>query len=403
MKLAVALVALSTVSAQNGTPAQSAYSYRAQVTPQNWDAGGDRTRWVYLHATEVFPAAMVRRGTVERTLPVHLRREIGDFVVDPEHNRALAAWLPSSALDGFIIVHKGEIVFEQYPHMQPDDLHLMFSVTKAFVGTELGILEHRGRIDLSKPVEAYLPEFAGSAWAGTSVRDAADMASGMEGAEDSAAAYMDPKHRQYQMEASLGWRLPTPEMPTVVDAADTYGLLREFRRVQKPGERYVYVSANTLMLTAIMERVTGRRLADLIETDIWGKIGAEHDAQLLLNRKGVPIAHGGMVSTLRDLARFGIAFTQSGKGVLPQDYIDRLLHEGRPALIGPRHSPAIDHTSYQWDAISGDGEIVKGGFGDQLLYVNTRKDVVVAYFGTNARVDSMPTRLPLRKLIAQYF
>lgn len=193
------------------------------------------------------------------------------------------------------------------------------------------------------------------------------------------------------METSLGWRAPTPEMPASVKEADTYGMLKTYRRLRNPGEQQAYTSANTLLLADVIEHVTGARLSDAIDAEIWSKMGAEHDALLLVNVKGVPIAHAGMITTLRDLARFGLLFTPSGNGILPAGFLNRLLPQ------------ATHHSSYQWDAVTTAGEIIKGGFGDQLLYVNTKKDVVIAYFGTNARPDSMPSRLPLRRLVAQYF
>ena len=223
----------------------------------------------------------------------------------------------------------------------------------------------------------------------------------MEGAEDSAAAYMDPKHKQFQIEASLGWRDFAAGMPDAVANADTYKLLRSFRRVRSPGEEHVYTSANTILLADLIERITGEPLADVIGSEIWSRMGAEHDALLLVNEKGMPIAHAGLTTTLRDLARFGLLFTPSGSGVLPRSFLGRLLHEGRPALLGEKN--AGNHASYQWDVITPAGELVKGGFGDQLLFVDTKKDVVIAYFGTNLRVDSMPTRLPIRQMAAQYF
>lgn len=378
-----------------------AYKDRAGITRANWDEGGARSRWVYLHASEVFPAAILHRAGPERALPIHLRPEIGNFEIDSSSHATLSAWLLSSSLDGFLVVHKGAIVYEQYPHMHASDLHLTMSITKAFVGTVLGLLEDAQKVDLSRPVEGYLPEFAGTAWAGTSVRDVAEMASGMEGEEDSAAAYLDPKHRQFQVEASLGWRMPTPEMPAAVANADTYGLLRSFRRVRKAGEQFAYTSSNTILLADLIERITGQRLADVIGSEIWSRMGAEHDGLLLVNEKGVPVAHAGVSMTLRDLARFGLLFTASGSGVLPRSFLTRLIQEGRPALLGPKNNG--DHASYQWDMITHTGEMVKGGFGDQLLYIDTSKDVVIAYFGTNARVDSMPARLPLRRMVAQYF
>jgi hypothetical protein len=43
------------------------------------------------------------------------------------------------------------------------------------------------------------------------------------------------------------------------------------------------------------------------------------------------------------------------------------------------------------------------GFADQLLYVAPRKDVVIAYFGTNSSLDSPPHPLPLRNMVDDLF
>jgi CubicO group peptidase (beta-lactamase class C family) len=199
-------------------PVQSRRDLRAQVTLQNWDNGGELSRYVYLNATEIFPAAPVHRAGEVRVLPVHLRPEIENFVVDQQAGKdvTLREFVSGQDIDGFIILSKGDIVYEQYPHMSASDQHLVFSVTKAFVGTALGILEMEGKIDSNKPIEQYLPRLNGSAWAGTRVRDIADMASGMEGVEDSFAAYSDPNHKHYQFEASLGWQPLSPDMPETV-------------------------------------------------------------------------------------------------------------------------------------------------------------------------------------------
>ena len=46
-----------------------------------------------------------------------------------------------NGIDGFIVLHHGRVVYEAYPRMRPEDKHLLMSVTKAFVGTTVGILE----------------------------------------------------------------------------------------------------------------------------------------------------------------------------------------------------------------------------------------------------------------------
>jgi hypothetical protein len=59
--------------------------------------------------------------------------------------------------------------------------------------------------------------------------------------------------------------------------------------------------------------------------------------------------------------------------------------------------------AYQWDAVTDEGDLFKGGFGGQLLYISPRKDVVIAYVGTNAALDSKPYVLPLREMVRELF
>ena len=66
---------------------------------------------------------------------------------------SLKNYVYNSNTDGVIIIHKGEIVFEEYPRMEPEDKHLYFSITKTFVSTLIAILEDRDILDVSRPVD----------------------------------------------------------------------------------------------------------------------------------------------------------------------------------------------------------------------------------------------------------
>jgi len=149
---------------------------------------------------------VIRRGGPIVDLPQQLRPDIGGLKVSgkDEPDQTLDDLVANGAVDGCIVLHAGKIVYEKYPTIQPNDLHLIFSVTKAFVSTSLAILEDQGKIDLQKPVENFLPELKGSAWAGIRLRDVADMRSGIEGNESSTDAYRNPAHKQFQLEATLG-------------------------------------------------------------------------------------------------------------------------------------------------------------------------------------------------------
>ena len=164
------------------------------------------------------------------SLPEALRPEIDQLELkeDDGSSQTLGRLINNGAVDGCIVLHHGKVVYEQYPTMNQSDFHLLYSVSKVFTTTALAILEDQGRIDLNRTVESYLPELKKSAWAGTRLRDVADMASGMEGSEMDKSAYRDPAHKQFQLEATLGWQLRTaPNLPAAVGRGDLPGFPRD--------------------------------------------------------------------------------------------------------------------------------------------------------------------------------
>lgn len=389
-------------------PALTRESPRSQVSVENWDKGGVVSHWVYTHLSEVFPSAIVRRGGPILDLPVQIRPEIGTLKLKkPDGSQpTLDEYINNGAVDGCIVVHAGKIVYEKYPTIQPNDLHIMMSVTKSVALTALAILEDQGKIDLDKPVEAYLPELKGSDWAGTRLRDLVDMRSGMEGAETGNDAYRNPKHKEFQLEAVLGWQPRTaPEMPEPVRHGDLFGMLRTVKRERPAGEKWAYTSSNTIVLGEIVSRVSGKSLADTISDLIWSKIGAEHDAILAENEHGNPVSAAGMAATLRDVARFGLLYTknpQAGQSrVISDGIIKRMFAGYGDQRTADEHG--IMPLTYQWDMISNKGELAKGGWAGQLLYINRDKDVVIAWFGTNQVPDPPIEPLPCRIIANTFF
>lgn len=381
---------------------------RAQVTVENWDKGGELSRWVYTHLSQVFTCAILKRGGPILDLPVQIRPEIGALKVNRpgQPEQTLDQFVSNGAVDGCIVLHRGTIVYERYPTIQPNDIHILMSVTKTFVLTALAILEDQGRIDLDKPVEDFLPELRGSDWAGTRLRDLADMRSGMEGSEEpSNDPYRNPRHKEFQLEATLGWQPRiAPELPEAARQGDLFGMLRTIKRERKAGEKWAYTSSNTVVLGEIVARVSGRNsLPNVISELIWSKIGAEHDAILTVNERGFPMAAAGMAATLRDLARFGLAFTKdppAGQGRIISDKLVQRIFSARGDK--PDEHGMLPQT-YQWDMVSNKGELAKGGWGGQLLYVNREKDVVVAWFGTNQTAAPPLEPLPCRMIANKFF
>jgi CubicO group peptidase (beta-lactamase class C family) len=228
----------------------------------------------------------------------------------------------------------------------------------------------------------------------------------MEGVEDSADAYRNPKHKQFQLEATLGWQLRNaPELPEAARTGDLLAFLRTIKRDRLAGEKWAYTSSNTAVIGEVVSHVTGKSLADAISDLIWSKIGAEHDATLAENERGYPASHAGMAATLRDVARFGSLFTKNpptGQTRVISDSIIKRYFAG----YGDQHTPdghGMLPPTYEWDMISDKGELAKGGWAGQLLYVNRDKNVVVAWFGTNPVPDPKPEPLPCRIIARSFF
>jgi CubicO group peptidase (beta-lactamase class C family) len=302
---------------------------------------------------------------------------------------SLDAYVASGPVSGMVVVQAGRIVFERYPRMEPGDCHLLMSVTKAFTSVVAGTLERRGLLDLGQPVDAVLPELSGSGWAGVTGQDVLDMASGIDCPEvGSAGAYTDPDHPFYRFEASLGWR-PGPD-------TSTYSLVAGLASARPPGQVYEYTSVNTFVLSWLAERVTGLAFAEVLGREIWSAAGFEAPAQLCTSASGAPASHGGLSVTLRDLARFGMLFTPSSRLVAEAPVIEaeqrrriRPRHDLRrppegdaPAYVTAAYGRALPPPGRQWDFITDESDLFKGGFGGQGLYVSPGRDLVVAFAGT---------------------
>ena len=375
--------------ASEGYSLEESIALRQQWNIDDWDEGGPLMRYVFLNMSEFWNHSIIHRSGPIRTLPAKSRSEVARFRVNVESGEMpLDDYVNASTVNGAIVLHKGDIVYESYPRMRPYDKHLYMSVSKSLAATLIAILEDRELVDVETSIETYLPTLAGSGWDGVSVRDILDMASGIGCLELEAGAYTDPSKCYYQYEASLGWLRRTAE--TADNAFDYMPTLESHRPA---GEAFEYTSPNTFILGWLAEEVTGRTLVELLSEEIWQKIGAESDAIIIAPRFGVPIISGGISSTLRDMARFGLQFTPSGRkdqsSFVSERYLHNIQQGGRPEIFNaardePRMvagEPAL-HNSYQWDFVMEDGDFFKSGYGGQGLYVSTTHDLVVAFFGT---------------------
>ena len=355
---------------------------------ENWDYvtgwfGGDLTRYANLNIHRLYPLAEVRRGGAIRELAEAPRLDVAEYVVNTSDRGRIALddyVATDPRIDGFVVLQGGEIVYERYVNMRPDDRHIYFSISKMITGLLLSKFQDRGLIDVTQTLDHYIPDLIGTAWEGVTIRNVLDMASGI-GCYENNEAYADITSCFMVMEGSLGFQ---PERPPVSFRSHIATAPTGYEQ----GIRRDYTSANTNMLMYLAEVVTGQTYPDLVSDLIWQEVGAEEHAMMVAGDRDVgqaAAAHAGLFTTLRDLGRFGLFMLEQ------TDFHRKLLDDARPELVQPDDAERAayetagelpTHAVWQLDVVFADGDFGKFGFAGQYLYVSPRNDLVVAWFGS---------------------
>jgi CubicO group peptidase (beta-lactamase class C family) len=263
------------------------------------------------------------------------------------------------------------------------------SVSKPFVSAIVGILEDQRLIDVNQTIEAYIPVLKNTDWDGIKIINILDMASGICWEfENGMDTYNDLNSCYMQFEGAIGWSPSTEKTPS-----DPYEAILGMRSYKEQGLSNDYSGINTFLLSWLIEKVTGKRYADVLESEIWQPMGAESDGLMLTPKRNTMAVYGGISSTLRDLARFGLLFTPSGpKNAYSNEFLKKIQYGGRPELLEASKSIPYNtlldgekpvFSTYQWDFTMADGDFYKSGFHGQGLYISPKKELVIAYFGTS--------------------
>lgn len=365
--------------------AVQAYHRKVPTDDIWWTVTGEQMRWMHLNAHQLFPTVNVYRSGAVSELEYAPMAAIGQHeVMTPEGPLPLDWFLESdhSTAMGVVILNKGKIVYEKYPRMQSHEKPIYWSVAKVMPATVVRLLEERGKVDVSQPIEKYIPKLASSDFAGITVRHILDMATGLDCHDE----YEDRQSCYYQYSMAIGDGFRDENAP---DNPYDYLSTLEVSKHNAPGKQFSYSGVSTFVLGWLVEEITGHPFQDVFTNEIWRHIGAENDASFIAYRYGIPLTHGGFLSNLRDLARFGLLFTPSydvvsAEKIISDSHIDLLLNGGDPNLlravgVPPPEESGISHNVYQWDRVYTNGSIYKGGWGGQGLLVNPEHDVVAVY------------------------
>ncbi len=259
---------------------------------------------------------------------------------------------------GLIIQRHGHRVVEAYwaPH-HADLSRLVYSLSKSFTGTALGLLVGDGLLTLDDFVSDHLPELyddeTPDGLRRLRIRHIASMATG------------------HSAETLLDAVLADPDDP-----------VRGFLTIApdaEPGTRFAYNQPPVLTLSRILERLAGERLVDLLRRRVLDPIGAGDVRWRQL--AGDDMGFSGVFTNLDTIARLGQLYLDDGvwNG-------RRILPEGWVANASSLQTPNGDWEQIDWQQgygfqfwMSRHGYRGDGAFG-QFMVVLPEHDTVVAMF-----------------------
>lgn len=288
------------------------------------------------------------------------RSKPGALGVDPG---AVAAFVDAvnakvGGLHGFILLRHGKVAAESWWHPYGPSLpHMLFSLSKSFTSTAVGFAVTEGRLSVDSPVLSFFPGDAPATvsenLAAMRVRHLLTMSTGHD-TDATGAATSDP------------------------DGNWVRGFLAD-PVTHVPGTHFVYNSAATYMLSAIVQKLTGMTVLDYLTPRLFqplGIVGATWEKC----PKGINTGGWGLSIKTEDIARFGQMLLHKGQWqghlVVPAAWLEQATSKQISNGTDPNSDWAQGYGYQFWrcrhGAFRGDG-----AFGQYCL-VMPEQDAVLA-------------------------
>lgn len=361
--LVVSVVILAGCAARPGmtnkTPTPDDLERLRDGSIMTWSPGDQRLG--YPNIDKIAPTTLVRRSPRPLPLPNAPLDLSGFRYMHGGTSRTIQDFMAALKVVGLIAIKDGRVVVERYEDGHDGDTPwTAFSVVKSLTSLLFGVAIKNGHIrSLDEHVTQHLPELAGSAYDGVTLRQLLQMSSGVAWNSNLA----DKTSDTYQLGA--------------IDRRGGFKALLEFMaakpRTAPPGQRFIYNTADADIAGAVLRRATKRTLSDYLTEHVWQPFGMEADAHWLTMR-GEPLEHGDccLSATLRDYARIGLLALNDGVGWEGV----RLLPDGW-MTESTRPSSAFAGYGYYWWLRKEGGYFASGSFG-QHIEVNPATRTVVA-------------------------
>jgi len=268
-----------------------------------------------------------------------------------------------------MILRHGTVVAEgwwaPYEAARP---HIMFSVSKSFTATAVGIAQDEGRLSVDEPVLSFFPSYATS-----QVR-----------------ANVAGLKLRHVLAMATGHAVDTMTIMRALPDEDWVKLFLEVPVEYPPGTHFLYNSGASFVLAAAVTARTGQPVVDYLGPRLFEPLGIAPPAWET-NRRGINLGASGLRLRTEDMARLGQLYLQRGRWEGRQLLSEAWVEEATRSHVA-NFSDAPDwkagygfqlwrsqHDSYRFD----------GAYG-QFVLVLPHQDLVVAITSGTQRNQDVP-------------
>ncbi|MBI5958454.1 MAG: serine hydrolase [Chloroflexi bacterium] len=272
-------------------------------------------------------------------------------------------------VQGVVVIRHGVMVAEAYraPYTA-ETRHHIFSCTKSFSSALIGIAVAQGYIDgVDHPVVDFFPDLI--------------PANLDENKESVTLGHL------LTMSSGFEWRggiLENPELDDLWRSSDWVQYVLDRPMSDTPGERFVYNSGGSHLLSAIVQTTTGQTAEQFAAANLFVPLGIT-DWMWRSDPNGISTGGWGLHLAPRDLAKFGYLYLHGGlwdgQQIIPAQWVADSTRQ----QIKAGGQWLAEGYGYQW-WIDAEGYFMALGYGGQYIIVAPERDLVAVF------VSGLPTR-----------
>ena len=275
----------------------------------------------------------------------------------------------------------GEVIFEgHYNPYNPDDPYIIHSLTKVLTISAAGIAVTQGKMKMTDTVAEYFPDKL--------PKDASDNLKAM-----TLKDLLTQRSGHGRFISGNEWR---PLKTSWLEA-----FMKEPVPL-KPGEKYIYSSGNTYMVSAMVQKAMGKTCEDVVREYIMPKLGIK-ELSWGKSPEGISSGGNGVMMTPEDLLKIAVLYLQkgmwNGERLLTEEWCDLSLGV-KEGFDAPEKNLTY---GYHWEHQGiGSGIITAGGvFGQTLLVVPSLNLAMVATGGTTQSYEAVHAEAIQRTIVGK--